>query len=203
MQRCSQGTELQVRHIVGQEFLGSCDKVLLDRLSVGEESRHANKNVLGRSKDGLHPPGSKYVKVVPRAQHMAHNRLALVSVVHARFTYTIIIIITIIITYYYYILLLNKMDSLAISSAPQAIACVCVCSKKSETVKTVKNHPEQKKKSGWNWLPGYLCILQYSINIPISSFTSKSLQISSKSPERSGPHPGEIDQFDLCHPLQS
>lgn len=151
MQRCSQGTELQVRHIVGQEFLGSCNKVLLDRLSVGEESRHANKNVLGRSKDGLHPPGSKYVKVVPRAQHMAHNRLALVSVVHARFTYTIIIIITIIITYYYYILLLNKMDSLAISSAPQAIACVCVCSKKSETVKTVKtvkNHPEQKKKSG-------------------------------------------------------
>ena len=96
MQRCSQGTELQVRHIVGQEFLGSCNKVLLDRLSVGEESRHANKNVLGRSKDGLHPPGSKYVKVVPRGQHMAHNRLALVSVVHADLhIYTIIIIITI------------------------------------------------------------------------------------------------------------
>jgi hypothetical protein len=46
----------------------------------------------------LHPPGSKYVKVVPRGQHMAHNRLALVSVVHADLhIYTIIIIITIII----------------------------------------------------------------------------------------------------------
>ena len=49
MQRCSQGTELQVCYVVGQEFLGSCNKVLLHRLSVSEESRQANKNVLGRT----------------------------------------------------------------------------------------------------------------------------------------------------------
>mmetsp|Transcript_8085 Transcript_8085/g.13924 ORF Transcript_8085/g.13924 Transcript_8085/m.13924 type:complete len:247 (-) Transcript_8085:65-805(-) len=38
-------TELQVCYVVGQEFLGSCNKVLLHRLSVSEESRQANKNV--------------------------------------------------------------------------------------------------------------------------------------------------------------
>ena len=84
---------------------------------------------------------------------------------------------------------IKMMHSLAIPSAPQAIACVCVCSRKHQKQsRTILSKRKEVVETG------HLCLLQSS-DIIIHSLPSSLCKFLPNLGESSGPHPGEIGQF--------